>query len=145
MKSAKYSSLPFFVELLVNIVIFILCTTILVVLFTKTIFVSKQTRIENLAAAEMYAVAEIIATEGVAGLPVIAQEGEEVYWLRYDENWHLTESSPTYTLRISLVAIQKNAGTLTNLFVIAYSVASNEELYHFNIEFYTPYGRSELR
>ncbi len=121
MREGRYRNIAFLAELLINILVFSISCAILAGIFGQAGRLSRQTRSQSQASAEIYALFASLRAGGPAALAGAAEENG-AYLLYYDKDWNPAEANTAvYTLRLQMREEETGAGLLRQLEATAFS------------------------
>ena len=134
----KYRNIAFLAELLINILVFSISCAILVGLFGRAALLARQTREENFASTQIYALFETMKARGPAALTTARQEGDGRYVCHYDSDWQLSvEHEPAYVITLDVFEQTSEAGELCRVQARA-TGADGEEIVAMETQTYRP-------
>ena len=111
--NSKYSSRAFFVEIMVDILVFSLAMALFSGVFAKASVLTREAREEGLAAAEMAALLETAKQGGLQALPQGVQGVDGLLCFYYDEAWQpQAAEGAAYIIQLAEKAEAQPAGTL---------------------------------
>lgn len=134
----RYRNTAFLVEVLVNILVFSLCCAVLVSAFVQASILVRQTKADNQATAEVYALLETVKLRGEEGLEH-AQVGKDgILMLEYGGDWMPAQGRGVqYRVYMKLDGEVRQSGTLYR--IEAWAQDENErQMCYFETAVYHP-------
>lgn len=135
-----YRNTSFLTELLINILVFSIACAALAGVFAQASLVARQTREENAAHSEVWAVLETGKVRGYEQLEGFEPQPDGRLVCGYDEEWTPTPpEGAAYTICLRITDEATGAGTLRHVDATA-QTAEGRQLCHFTAASYLPQG-----
>ena len=111
--NSRYSSRAFFVEIMVNILVFSVAIALLSGVFVRAAELTREAREEGFAAVEMASLLERAKQGGLQALPQGEQGPDGLLYFYYDSMWQpQAAGGAAYVICIEEIATRQPAGTL---------------------------------
>lgn len=123
----KYRNTAFLVEVVVNILVFSICCSILVSAFAQASLMVRQTKEESQAATEVYALLETVKVRGPEGLENAQEQPDGSLLLEYDKNWLPVQGGEgAFVVRMEIEEENTAGGVLCHINAWAHTSAGRE-------------------
>lgn len=134
----EYRNTAFLLELLINVLVFIIVCAVLLGVLADAKLITQQTNDQTRAGNELFAVLEMVRAGGMEALESNRSAAENEATLYYDAGWHVCgQEQAAYSLHLVLEQEPVEAGVLEHARAAAHTRAG-EELLVMETSFYRP-------